>query len=36
MQELDHETCETLESPWYPDSRADLDECSSRGMDVYL
>lgn len=36
MEELDHQTGETLEGTWDSDSRADLDEDAFGGMDVDL
>jgi hypothetical protein len=33
---LDHETSESLEGTWYPDSGAHLDENSFGGVDINL
>ena len=36
MKKLDHETGKTFECARYSNSRADFDENSSGGVDVYL
>lgn len=36
MEELDHETSESLEGTWNTDGRADLDENPFGGVDVDL